>query len=104
MSEEYQENIRLYDHVSNSGIVHLPGQRFPAVAIQGDSLSNMLSSALHFLKKAKEYNDDELYYTALDMAESLQEHLVQYEHVLSKEGFEKPYCMDLSDIDLKHDF
>jgi hypothetical protein len=36
MAEEYPEEIKLYDHVSNSGIVHLPGRRFPAVAIQGE--------------------------------------------------------------------
>ena len=34
MAEEYPEKIKLYDHVPNSGIVHMPGRRFPAVAIQ----------------------------------------------------------------------
>lgn len=39
VKEEYPEIIKLYDHVSNSGIMHLPGRKFPAVAIQGGSLT-----------------------------------------------------------------
>ena len=100
MPEEYPENIKLYDHVSNSGIVHLPGRRFPAVAIQGDSLSNMLTSALYFLEKAKEYNDEDMYYAAFDIAERLKGHLVHYEQILAEEGFKKPYNMNINDIDL----
>ena len=70
MSKEYPNEMKLYDHVPNSGIVHLPGRRFPAVAVQGDTLSNLLSATVHFMKKAKEYKDEDIYYEALDLAET----------------------------------
>ena len=70
-------NVKLYDHVSNSGIVQMPGRSFPAVAIQGDSLSVMLSTALLFMEKAKEIKDEKLFNKAVMLAEDLQSHLSQ---------------------------
>ena len=104
MSNEYPEKIKLYDHVSNSGIVHLPGRRFPAVAIQGDSLSNMFSAAKYFLDKAKEHNDEDMYYEALMLAKRLQGHLIQYEKVLESEGFEKPYTLEVKGVTFEQEF
>jgi len=104
MAEEYPKKIKLYDHVSNSGIVHMPGRRFPAVAIQGDTLSSMLSAVQYFMAKAKEHNDEEMYYEALELAERFQDHLIQYENVLEKEGFEKPYNMDIKGLNLEQEF
>ena len=104
MSEEYPKDIKLYDHVPNSGIVHLPGRRFPAVAIQGDSLSTYLTAFEFFLKKAKEHDDEDMYYEALYLAESLQGHLIQYETVLEKEGFEKPYFKEVKEIKFEQEF
>ena len=104
MAEEYPKEVKLYDHVSNSGIVHMPGRRFPAVAIQGDTLSSMLSAAQYFMAKAKVHNDEEMYYEALELAERFQDHLIQYENVLEKEGFEKPYNMDIKELILEQEF
>jgi len=76
MSKEYPSKIRMYDHVPNSGIVHMPERRFPAVAIQGDSLSNMLTTALELMERGKGHKDEEIYYASLDLAERLRDHLV----------------------------
>ncbi len=95
---------KIYDHVSNSGIVQMPGRSFPAVAIQGDSLSSMLSAAKYFMSKAREHGDEDMYYEALELAERFQGHLIQYEQVLEREGFEKPYNMDISGLKLEQEF
>jgi len=104
MAEEYPKEIKLYDHVPNSGIVHLSERRFPAVAIQGDSLSNILSAFEYFLSKAKEHNDEDMYYEALSIAEGLKEHLLRYEAVLEKEGFEKPYFKNIKELNFEQEF
>lgn len=104
MADEYPEKIKLYDHVSNSGIVHLPGRRFPAVAIQGDSLSGMLTTAVSFMAKARKLQDEDLYYAALMLAERLQGHLCQYEDALEKEGFGRPYAFSAKELQITDDF
>lgn len=104
MPEEYPEKIKMYDHVSNSGIVHMPGRRFPAVAIQGDSLSNMLNTALEHMEMGKKHNDEELYYSSLMLAERLRDHLAHYEEILEKEGFEKPYSLTAKQLEIVDDF
>ena len=104
MAEEYPEEIRLYEHVPNSGIVHLPHRRFPAVAIQGDSLSVLFSEALSFMRKAKEHNDKDFYYIAKNMAERLKGHMERYEAVLDREGFSRPYVVNVGAVDLNKDF
>ena len=104
MQEDYPEKVKLYDHVSNSGIVHMPGRSFPAVAIQGDSLSSMFSTAKYLMDKAVEHNDEDMYYAALELAERFQGHLIQYENVLEKEGFSKPYNIDVKGADLVQEF
>ena len=104
MKKEYPEEIQMYDHVSNSGIVHMPGRRFPAVAIQGDTLSGMLSTALELMSKGKAYQDEDLYYASFDLAERLREHLTHYEEVLEKEGFKKPYSLTAKKIEIIDDF
>ncbi|MHC4561667.1 MAG: DUF6959 family protein [Planctomycetota bacterium] len=104
MPNEYPDEIVLYDHVPNSGIVHLPGRRFPGIAIQGDSMSSLLSEALSFMAKAREYDDEEMYYGALEMAETFRSHLLRYEEVLAREGFDKPYTLDVKGLALDEEF
>ena len=104
MKEECPKTIKLYDHVSNSGIVHLPGRRFPAVAIQGDSLSTFLATAQYFMSKAKEHNDEEMYFEALELAERIQTHLIQYENILEREGFDRPYTEKAKELQLEQEF
>ena len=104
MAEEYPDKIKLYDHVPNSGIVHMPRRRFPAVAIQGDSLSIILSTAIELMAKGKEYKDEDLYYESLELAEKMQAHLIRYEDVLEKEGFKKPYSLTAKELKIVDDF
>lgn len=104
MKKEYPEKIRMYDHVSNSGIVHMPGRRFPAVAIQGDTLSSMLTIALELMGKGKEYKDEDIYYASMELAERFRDHLAHYEEVLQKEGFEKPYSLTAKQLEIADEF
>lgn len=104
MAKEYPEELKLYDHVPNSGIVHMPGRRFPAVALQGDTISTILSAACFFIEKSKEHNDEDMYYEAVELANKMKSHLVRYEKVLTHEGFKKPYVMELADIEFPDEF
>jgi hypothetical protein len=104
MPTEYPEKIKLYDHIPNSGIVHLPNRRFPAVAIQGDSLSIILSEAAYFMDKAKEYDDENMFYAARDLAERLKSHLERYESVLKSEGIAKPYTTEICSVNVETEF
>jgi len=87
-----QATAPILSHLSNSAIVHLPGRKFPAVAIQGDSLSIMLGQAKFFAKFFLNEKDEELYFEALDLAVKLQAHLTHYEEVLEKKGMTIPYA------------
>ncbi|MEO0425566.1 MAG: hypothetical protein AAF184_24745 [Pseudomonadota bacterium] len=104
MAEEYPPELKLYDHVPNSGIVHMPNRRFPGVALQGDSLSVMLSDAVYFMERAVAHGDEELFDCAQDLAERLKWHLTRYEDVLSREGFERPYTIEVGEVDVESDF
>lgn len=92
MKEIDQTSALILSHVSNSAIVHLPGRKFPAVAIQGDSLSIMLSQAKFFAKTFLKEKNEELYFEALDLALKLQAHLMRYEDLLEKKGMKIPYA------------
>ena len=97
MKEIDQTSALILSHVSNSAIVHLPGRKFPAVAIQGDSLSIMLSQAKSFAKFFLNQKDEELYFEALDLALKLQAHLTHYEDVLEKTGMTIPYGLSVKE-------
>ena len=68
MNKEYPNEVKLYDHFRKSGIVHMLGRLFSEIAILGDALSSMLSTAIEMLEKGKKYKDEDLYYSALDLA------------------------------------
>lgn len=92
-----QTSALILSHVSNSAIVHLPGRKFPAVAIQGDSLSIMLGQAKFFAKEFLKEKNEELYFEALDLALKLQAHLTHYEDVLEKRGMTIPYGLSVKE-------
>ena len=92
-----QKSAVVLSHVPNSAIVHLPGRKFPAVAIQGDSLSIMLGQAKFCVRAFLTARNEELYFEALDLAEKLQSHLMHYEDVLEKEGMSIPYFNSVSE-------
>ena len=97
MKETDETTAPILSHVSNSAIVHLPGRKFPAVAIQGDSLSIMLSQAKFFAKSFLNQKNEELYFEALDLAVKLQAHLLHYEDVLQTKGMTIPYATSVKE-------
>ena len=86
-----EEVARILSHVSNSGIVQMPGRRFPGIVMQGDTLSNVFDSVAFALRDAKARRDEESYYEFLMFAETLQGQLEHYESVLVRLGMPLPY-------------
>jgi hypothetical protein len=66
------QEAKILSHVSNSGIVHLPGRKYPAVAIQGDTLYRLFTAARYLLGEAKRLKDEERYFEILMLTEELQ--------------------------------
>lgn len=48
-----QDTTQILSHVANSGIVQLPGRRFPEVTLQRDSLSIMFDHAATCVQEFK---------------------------------------------------
>jgi hypothetical protein len=91
-------------HVPNSGIVHLPGRRFPGVVIQGDSLSQMFDDLVDALNAAKVRGDEDSYYGIFMVAERMQELLNAYEGALRSVGMDRPYPVAIADRTISDDF
>lgn len=75
----------------NVAIVQLPGRRFPASAIQGDSLANLHSLARDLRRRASRSTDEELAETATELHELLHARLLHYQQVLLANGRALPY-------------
>jgi len=80
------ETAHILSQIPNSGIVHMPGRRFPGIVMQGDTLSNVFNAVALILADAKRRRDEELYYECLMLAETLQGQLQHYEKTLSELG------------------
>ncbi len=85
------DNAKILSHVPNSGVVQLPGRRFPGIVIQGDTLSNLFESARFLLSEFKRLRDEERYYETLTFVEQLQDQLLHYEDTLRDKGMDLPY-------------
>jgi len=90
--------------VPNSGIVQLPGRRFPGIVIQGDSLSSMFDQLASALSHAKHRRDQEAYYATFEVASRLQELLVAYENTLGAVGSSLPYSVSIKRRQVHDDF
>ena len=90
--------------VPNSGIVQLPGRRFPGVVVQGDSLSSMFDELASALGHAKSRRDEEAYYATLAVASQLQDLLAAYENTLSAIGSSLPYSESIKTRQVHDDF
>jgi hypothetical protein len=93
---------RILAEVPNSGVVQMPGRRFPALVIFTDSLSQMFDDLAGALKGAKNSRDEESYYGILMAAERIQDLLSAYEEVLMASGIERPYAVPIGER-LVHD-
>ena|ERR1700722_15824183 len=89
------ETAEILSHISNSGIVQLPGRRFPGIVIQGDTLSGMFDGARYLLNEFKRSHDEERFYETLMFAQQLQGQLLHYETTLEKHGISLPYSVSI---------
>jgi len=83
--------------IPNSGIVHMPGRRFPGVVLQGDSLSSVFDGLVGALNSAKTQRDDEAYYSIFIALDKFQKLLLAYEEALRSTGSELPYPVSISE-------
>jgi len=98
------EAAQILSHVPNSGIVQLPGRRFPGIVLQGDTLSGMYDFSLELLEQARMAKDEESYYGILDFAELVHDHLVHYEETLKREGMTLPYAKSVAERPVADNF
>jgi hypothetical protein len=98
------DNLKILSQIPNSGIVQLPGRKFPGVVIQGDTLSNLFDGVRCVLQEAKRLQNEELFYEMLMLAEQLQGQLLHYEETLAKQGIELPYTISVREKLVKDDF
>ena len=79
-----QDVATILSHVSNIGIVQLPGRRYPGVVVQGDSLHIMLGQAIEVARELKRLGSEEAYFKALDMVSKLRGQRMFYEETLER--------------------
>ena len=99
-----EDTAQILSHVPNSGIVQLPGRRFPGIALQGDSLSIMFDHAAICVREFKRLRQEEAYFEALQLAETLQEHLIHYEETLRQRGAQLPYTVSIRERLVSDDY
>ncbi|MFA6561808.1 MAG: hypothetical protein WCV00_07845 [Verrucomicrobiia bacterium] len=98
------DTAQILSHIPNSGIVQLPGRRFPGIVMQGDTLSNLFDSARFLLGEFKRLRDEERYYETLTFTEQLQAQLVHYEETLQAQGMQLPYTVSVKERKVTDDF
>jgi hypothetical protein len=85
--------VEVFSSDTNHWVIRTPGRAFPAVVVQGDSLSILARRAeeiLHGLRAISSI-DSEVVDHAEMLCDLLQERLDHYEAVLHKHGIELPY-------------
>ena len=98
------DTAQILSQISNSGIVQLPGRRFPGIVMQGDTLSNLFDSARFLLAEFKRLRDEERYYETLMFTEQLQAQLDHYEETLHAQGMQLPYTVSVRERSVSDDF
>jgi hypothetical protein len=95
---------KILSHVPNSGIVQMPGRRFPGIVMQGDSLSIVFDRVAFCLQDAKTRRDEETYFEVLMFGEGLQAQLVHYEETLLKLGMSLPYTRSIKERLVRNEY
>jgi hypothetical protein len=83
--------VKLLAVPSNFAVVQLPGRRFPGVVMQGDTLSDYVTTLSEVLGSLDETEQEEAYFEVLRLKEQLENALDHYEQVCSNNGIELPY-------------
>ncbi len=73
------------------GIVHMPGRKYPAIALQGDSLSIWLTHVEVVREAVARGDSDEAKAELALLEEGMRGWQRHYEAVLKKHGFDLPY-------------
>jgi hypothetical protein len=94
----------ILSHISNSGIVQMPGRAFPGIVMQGDSLSGIFDAVVRCLGEAKGRRDEETYYELIDFAAMLQGQLLHYEETLASLGVKLPYAESIKNRVVENDY
>ena len=89
------KEIEVFSDATNTSIVRMPNRGFPGVVIHGDSLSIFFDQTMTLVEKLANFEDEEVFLTALEMAERIEAHLLHYEETLQADGITLPYVRDL---------
>lgn len=93
-NDDRATELELWSSQTNSAVVRVPGRRFPAVAIQGDTLSCLYGLAMDVLDEIRTTECLDAYTSAEHLAKELLAHLRNYEAVLRARGVPLPYVRD----------
>lgn len=74
-------------------VVHLPGRRFPAVAVQGDTLGSLRDDAAEALGFLASSDVEEATETLRLLVDELDQLLGYYEQVLADRDLQVPYAV-----------
>ncbi|ADG76015.1 conserved hypothetical protein [Cellulomonas flavigena DSM 20109] len=86
-----EEPVSVLARDGNRAVVHLPGRRFPALAVQGDTLSTLRDDAAEALELLASAEVEEATETLRLLVDDLGELLGFYEQVLGDLGMQLPY-------------
>ena len=83
--------VAVIDDAVNAAVIHLPERRFPALALQGDSLSIVASLAQATVAAITEERIVEARESATELLELLRGYQAVYERALRGAGMKLPY-------------
>jgi hypothetical protein len=82
-------NVPLLDLAGNFAIVHLPGRRYPALTLQGDTLNSLLQSAADAQKALESGGVSKAAFELEKLVDRLEELRTYYAAVLVANGHEE---------------
>ncbi len=83
--------VELLTDQGNGAVLRLPGRKFPGVLIQGDTLSNYLSTVGEVLQAFERGDSPEAESIVRELRTSLEELRDRYEAALKNHGIPLPY-------------
>ena len=96
MEQPHELTVEVFSDTTTAWIIRTPGRRFPAVVIQGDSLSILCDLAEKIVREASPLtNNTELQDAAVELRDSLVDRLQSYESALIARGMQLPYTRRL---------
>ncbi len=84
-------NAEILSDATNCAVVAIPGRKFPAVAIQGDSLKVLVELAEEIDQLSRQRQSEDLSAAVSTLREKLQFYLAAYETTMKARGLELPW-------------